>query len=43
MIVKGKTISNNDRPAFKYVEIMRKDQAVDCKGKKIQFSFFSAA
>jgi hypothetical protein len=41
MIIKSKTVTNNDRPAFKYVEITRRDQVVDCKGKKIQLSYFS--
>lgn len=41
MIVKGKTSSSNDRPAFKYIEITRKDLAIDCKGKKIQLSYFA--
>lgn len=40
MIVKGKTAGTQDRPSFKYVEIARKDLSVDCKGKKIQLSFF---
>lgn len=41
MIVKGKTTNSHDRPAFKYVEITRKDLAIDCKGKKIQLSYFA--
>lgn len=41
MIVKGKTNVNHDRPSFKYIEITRKDQSIDCKGKKIQYSYFS--
>jgi hypothetical protein len=41
MIVKGKTTNSHDRPTFKYVEITRKDQTIDCKGKKIQLSYFA--
>ena len=40
MIVKGKTAGTQERPSFKYVEISRKDLSIDCKGKKIQLSFF---